>query len=160
VARYTPRIFPKSALVDYHWIRIEWYSKTKRLEARTFKAETITSATIAVSATRWFVRVFPVAPQNESDKIETADYQSGLQIFGAGSKFPFDPKEPRECWAIFLALHMQIESKLGTANSLNLAAFNTPYVVPTSWIISCRRQVLYNKASYSPASNFAHAASV
>lgn len=76
------------------------------------------------------------------------------------AKFPFDPKEPRECWAIFLALHMQIESKLGTANSLNLEAFNTPYVVPTSWIISCRRQVLYNKASYSLASNFAHAASV
>jgi hypothetical protein len=55
---------------------------------------------------------------------------------------------------------MQIVSKLGTANSLNLAAFNTPYVVPTSWIISYRRQVLYNKASYSHDSNFAHAASL
>jgi hypothetical protein len=50
-----------------------------------------------------------------------------------------DPEESRGHWAILLALYMQIGSKLGTANSLNLAGFNTPCVVSRGWIISCRR---------------------
>jgi hypothetical protein len=60
--------------------------------------------------------------------MEILEYQTGCKRL----KFPFDPKESREHWAMFLALHMQIELKLGTANSLNLAGFNTPCVVPTS----------------------------
>jgi len=51
----------------------------------------------------------------------------------------YDPEESRDHRAILLAPHMQIGSKLGTANSLNLAGFNTPCVVSRGWIISCRR---------------------
>jgi hypothetical protein len=52
---------------------------------------------------------------------------------------PCDPEESRDHRAILLALLMQIGSKLGTANSPNLAGFNTPCAVSRGWIISCRR---------------------
>jgi len=51
----------------------------------------------------------------------------------------YDPEESRDHRAILLAPHMQIGSKLGTANSLKLAGFNTPCVASRGWIISCRR---------------------
>ena len=52
----------------------------------------------------------------------------------------YDPEESRDQRAILLALHMQIGSKLGTANSLNLAGFNTSRVVSSGWIISSNRR--------------------
>jgi hypothetical protein len=98
-------------------------TSVKKTENRTqyFNAEAVSSATILIHVTECLLAVL----FSSSCAIEILLYQGVCKPM----KFPFDPKESREHWAMFLALRMQIESKLGTANSLNLAGFNTPCVV-------------------------------